>query len=321
LDKIRNTPTIYTVAERAGVSIATVSRVLTNSDKVRPETRDKIRRTMEELDYQPNAAARKLAFQTTGTIALVFPDISGPYYSSVISGVDQEASRHDYNVLIYGTHEKTATAGRFLQMLASKVDGFIIMTRTLEERHLLHLYHQGIPIVLLGRQYSAFECDSVMADNRAGAYNALLHLAGHGHRRIAFISGPDDSHSTQERFQGYEQAMQKAGLAIDQDLLVSGRFLYEGGRIAAEQLLSLPEMPTAIFAANDEMAMGVLDVANSRGVGVPDQLAVIGFDDIQKTAYTRPPLTTVRQPIKRLGEVAAELILYRLNDRNAPIRH
>lgn len=317
----RNNPTIYTVAQKAGVSIATVSRVLSNSNKVRPETRDKILSTMEELGYQPNIAARKLAYQSIDTIALIFPDISGPYYSMVINGVDQEASRHDYNLLIYGTHTKTASTRRFLQILASKVDGFIVMTRTLEERHLHQLHRQGIPFILLGHQHESIECDSVMVDNRAGAYNAVLHLVGHGHRRIAYIGGPEDSSATRERYEGYKAAMEKAGLSIDDNLVTSGRFVYEGGRIAAEKLFSLAERPTAIFAANDEMAAGVLDVAHDMGIKVPGQLAVIGFDDIQTSAYTHPPLTTIRQPMKRLGEVAAELLLYRLNDPDAPIRH
>ncbi len=317
----KDNPTIYTVAKQAGVSIATVSRVLTNSNKVRPATREKVLRTMEEMGYHPNVAARRLALQTSGTIAMLFPDLSGPYYSMVISGVDQEASRHDYTLLIYGTHEKTASAGRFMQLLASKVDGFIIMTRTLEEHHLAHLSRQRIPFVMLGLQHPTLHCDSVMVDNRGGAYNAVLHLAGHGHRRIAFIGGPEDSSAHHERLQGYQDAMQTAGLPVEPGLHVSGRFLYEGGRLAAEKLLSLADKPTAIFSANDEMAMGVLDIANSHGIKVPDQLAVVGFDDIQAAAYTRPPLTTMRQPMKRLGEVAAQLLLYRLSDRNAPLRH
>jgi len=317
----KKTPTIYTVAEQAHVSIATVSRVLANSEKVRSETRETILKTMEELDYHPNLAARKLAFKTTGTIGLIFPDISGPYYSMVISGVDQEADRQDHSVLIYGTRGKSPKRDRFLQSLSSKVDGFIIMTRTVDESILLTLHRQGTLFVLLGRRYDSFDCDSVMIDNRAGAYNAVLHLVGHNHRRIAFVGGPADSHAHQERFEGYQQAMQHAGLGMDPDLLKSGNFLYEGGRVAAEQLLGLKQPPTAIFAANDEMAIGILDVANKLGFKVPEQLAVIGFDDIQTAAYTHPALSTVRQPMKRLGEVAANLLLYRLKEREAPIRH
>jgi len=317
----KNTPTIYTVAEKAGVSIATVSRVLTNSDKVRPGTRELIMRTMEALDYHPNLAARRLGFQTTGTIGLIFPDISGPYYSMVISGVDQEADRQEHSVIIYGTRGKNTARDRFFQMLSSKVDGFIIMTRTVDESKLAGLHRQGIPFVLLGRRCDAFDCDSVMVDNRAGAYNAVLHLLGHGHRRIGFVGGPEDSHAHQERFEGYQQVMQNAGLKIEPELITSGNFLYEGGRMATQQLLSLAHPPTAIFAANDEMALGVIDAAKQLGVKLPEQLAVIGFDDIQTAAYSEPSLTTIRQPMKRLGEVAANLLLYRLKERAAPIRH
>jgi DNA-binding LacI/PurR family transcriptional regulator len=317
----KDTPTIYTVAEKAGVSIATVSRVLSNSDKVRPETRASIQRAMEELGYHPNLAARKLAFKTTGTIALIFPDISGPYYSMVISGVDQEADRQDYSVLIYGMHGKKTSRNGFLQVLSSKVDGFIIMTRTVDENRLLNLHRQGIVFVLLGQRCESFDCDSVMVDNRAGAYNAVVHLLSHGHRRIAFVGGPEDSHAHLERYEGYQEAIQHAGLKIDPELVATGNFLYQGGRSAAQQLLSLPHPPSAIFAGNDEMAIGAIDEARNLGCKIPEQLAIIGFDDIQTAAFTNPGLTTVRQPMKRLGEVAADLLLYRLKERETPLRH
>ncbi len=317
----KKNPTIYNVADRAQVSIATVSRVLSNSQKVRPETREKVLRTIQEMEYHPNQAARKLAYQTTGTIGLIFPDISGPYYSMVISGVDQEADRHEHSLLIYGTRGKPTAHDRFLPMLSSKVDGFIIMTRTVDEGQLLNLHRQGIQFVLLGQRYDSFDCDSVMLDNRAGAYQAVLHLLGHGHRRIAFIGGPEDSHAHQERFDGYQAALRHAGLNLEPELVVKGNFLYEGGRMAAQQLLSLANPPTAVFSGNDEMAIGVIDVAKQMNVPVPEKLAVVGFDDIQMALYTQPSLTTIRQPMKRLGEVATQLLLYRLKEREAPIRH
>jgi LacI family transcriptional regulator len=224
-------------------------------------------------------------------------------------------------VIIYGTRGKSPPRDRLIQMLTSKVDGFIIMSGTINENELINIHRKGIPLVLLGQRSNSFECDSVMVDNRGGAYNAVLHLLEHGHRRIGFMGGPEDSRSHQERFEGYQQAMQAAGLKIEAELLTGGNFLYEGGRIAAQQLLSLPNPPSAVFVANDEMALGLIDIASKLGMKLPQEMAVIGFDDIQAAAYSDPSLTTIRQPMKRLGEIATNLLLYRLKERDAPIRH
>jgi DNA-binding LacI/PurR family transcriptional regulator len=312
--------TVYTVAKHAGVSIATVSRALAGSRKVTPQTRERVMQAVEDLNFEPNPSARRLAYKKTETIALVFPDISGPFYSTVIRGVEQEAGRHNFNVLIYGTHGKEGS-GRYLRTLTSKVDGLIIMARSIDEDTLWSLERQGVPFVLLGHSNGQLQCSTIAVDNEAGAYKAAAHLLGHGHQRIAIITGPEDSPDNRGRLQGYKKALLDAGISIQQSMVVPGNFEYEGGQIAIHQLLESNQRPSAVLAANDEMAIGAIDAARQRSLRLPEDLAVIGFDDIQMSALTHPSLTTVRQPMQRLGETAVTLLFDRLQNSSGQPRH
>lgn len=312
--------TVYTVAKHAGVSIATVSRALAGSRKVTPQTRERVMQAVEDLNFEPNPSARRLAYKKTETIALVFPDISGPFYSTVIRGVEQEAGRHNHNVLIYGTHGKEGS-GRYLRTLTSKVDGLIIMARSVDEDSLWSLERQGVPFVLLGHSNGQLQCSTIAVDNESGAYKAAAHLLGHGHQRIAIITGPENSPDNKGRLQGYKKALLDAGISLQQNMIVPGNFRYEEGQIAIQKLLEGNSPPTAVLVANDEMAMGAKDAAQHRNLRVPEDLAVIGFDDIQMSALTRPSLTTVRQPMQLLGEAAVTLLFDRLQNSNGLTRH
>jgi LacI family transcriptional regulator len=277
-------------------------------------------RAIEELNFEPNPTARRLAYKKTETIALVFPDISGPFYSTVIRGVEQEAGRRDHNVLIYGTHGKESS-GRYLRTLSSKVDGLIIMARSVDEESLWSLEREGVPFVLLGHSKGQLQCSTIAVDNEAGAHKAAVHLLGHGHQKIAIITGPENSPDNSGRLQGYKKALLDAGISLQQNLVVPGNFQYEGGQIAIRKLLEGSSRPTAILAANDEMAIGAMDAARQRSLRVPEDLAVIGFDDIQMSALTHPPLTTVRQPMQLLGEAAVTLLFDRLQSSNGQPHH
>jgi DNA-binding LacI/PurR family transcriptional regulator len=312
--------TVYTVAAHAGVSIATVSRTLAGSRKVSPATRQRVMQAIDDLNFEPNPSARRLAYMKTETIALVFPDISGPFYSTVIRGVEQEAGRHNHNVLIYGTHGKESS-GRYLRTLSSKVDGLIIMARSVDEDSLWSLERQGVPFVLLGHSNGQLQCSTISVDNEAGAYKAAAHLLGHGHPRIGIITGPENSPDNKGRLLGYQKALLDAGISLQQDMVVPGNFEYEGGQIAIHKLLEGNSPPTAVLAANDEMAIGAIDAAQRRSLRVPEDLAVIGFDDIQMSALTHPSLTTVRQPMQLLGEEAVKLLFDRLQNSNGLPRH
>jgi LacI family transcriptional regulator len=306
-------PTVYTVAEKAGVSIATVSRVVNNSPKVHPKTRAKVLQVIEELDYHPNLSAQGLALNITEIIALIFPDISGPFYSEVIRGVEKEASQHDYNLLIYGTHGKESNA-RFLRRLPGRVDGMILMTRSVDDQYIYDLSRKHIPFVLLDRETESVDTDCILSNNVEAAVQATDHLIQHQLRRIAFISGPDGSPDSNARFSGYQQALRKSELPITPSMIEHGDFRQPSGYQAMSRLLDQPDPPDAVFAANDEMAIGAIEAIRNRGLNVPDDLAVIGFDDIQMASYIQPSLTTVRQPMRQFGTLAVQQLLRRIHD-------
>ncbi len=308
--------TIYTVAEEAGVSIATVSRVLNDSPKVKEETRAKVLRAVEKLGYQPNASARGLALKRTEIIALIFPDISGPFYSEVIRGVESEVSQQNYNLLIYGTYGKASSA-RFLRFLPTKVDGLILMTRSVDDEYIFYLYRQRIPFVLLDREIGELEVDCVLTDNVEGAYKAVEHLIQHGYQRVAFIGGPPDSPDSNARFEGYRQALKDYGLPMLAHLVEWGNFLQLGGYQAMNRLLDRSDSPLAVFIANDEMAIGAIEAVRGRGLSVPGDIAIVSFDDIEMASYVHPPLTTVRQPIRQFGVLAVRMLLRRIKDPEA----
>ena len=304
-------PTVYTVAKKAGVSVATVSRVLNNSPKVKEKTRARVLKIADELNYQPNASARGLALKRTDIIALIFPDISGPFYSEVIRGVESETGRHNYNVLIYGTHGKDSSA-RFLRDLSAKVDGLILMARSVEDKYALELRRRRVPFVLLDREIENIEADCILVNNSEGAYTAMQHLLEHEYRRIAFVGGPPDSPDSKARFEGYRQALQEHGIACQTELIEHGDFQQLSGYQAMLRLLEQPTQPTAVFAANDEMAIGAMDATHHQGLRIPEDIAFVGFDDIQVASFARPPLTTVRQPMRELGALAAKSLLRRI---------
>lgn len=308
-----NSPTVYNVAEKAGVSIATVSRVINNSPKVRPKTREKVLKVIEELDYHPNLSAQGLALNITEIIALIFPDISGPFYSEVLRGVEKEVHQHDYNLLIYGTHGKERNP-RFLRRLPSRVDGMILMTRSVDDQYVFDLSRKCIPFVLLDREIDGVDADCILTNNVEAADQATEHLIQHNYRRIAFIGGPVGSPDSNARFNGYQQTLEKHGLPISASLVELGDFCQPSGYQAMNRLLDQKNPPDAVFTANDEMAIGAIEAVRSRGLTTPEDVAVIGFDDIQLATYVQPSLTTVRQPMRQFGTLAVQQLLRRIHD-------
>ena len=306
--------TIYTVADKADVSIATVSRVLNNKPSVKEETRAKVLKVMEELKYQPSVSPRERALNKTEIMALVFPDISGPFYSEVIRGVTSEANQYGYSLLIYGTHHTSGGNAQFLRLLPTKVDGLILMARSVEDKYIFHLHERRIPFVLLDCEVEGIQVDSILVDNFDGAYKAVEHLIQHGYSQIAFISGPADSPDSNIRFDAYRQVLQDHGMPLLPRLVEQGDFLQPGGYHAMSHLLDRLTSPIAVFVANDEMAIGAFEAVRGRGLVIPDDVVIIGFDDIQMAPYTQPPLTTVKQPIHELGVLAVRKLLQRIDD-------
>jgi LacI family transcriptional regulator len=312
-------PTIYTVAERAGVSIATVSRVLNNNPRISAETRAKVLQAMQELGYRPSAAARDLARNATETIALLFPEVSGPFFSEIIGGIETEAHRHHYHLLIYSL-PSAGQEDQLLSFLSSKVDGIIVGSHC-EPAYVQRLHAQHVPFVLLNQQLEGMAVDSIQTSSFEGAYEAVDHLVGHGYTPIAFIAGPTVSTQSRVRLEAYRRALADHGWAQDPQWIVQGDYSEQGGERAMSALLSCPQPPRAVFAANDQMAIGAIDAVRSQRLSVPHDVAIAGFDDLPVAAYIAPALTTVRRSVRESGELAVQLLVRRIEEPDASVEH
>ncbi len=310
--------TIRDVARRAGVGVATVSRVLNGTGYVKAETRERVLAAAAELGYVPSQLARGLVRRLSGTVGLVVPDITNPFFPLITRGVEDAASEAEYTVFLCNSDNDPALEANDVQKLRERrVDG-VIFVGTTERRELVdRLLADGIPVVVMDRQLDHTEVDTVLVDNLAGARAACRHLIELGHRRIAHAAGHQSTRTGQDRCQGYRVALEEAGLAYDPACVVWGDFTYESGYRAGQVLLGRSPRPTAVFAGNDLIALGVIRAAEEAGLAVPDDLSVVGFDDIQMAALVRPGLTTVRQPAREMGRMAMVMLLERIRGEAA----
>jgi LacI family transcriptional regulator len=301
------TVTIRDVAVRAGVSVATVSRALNRSGPVREDTRQRIEAAASELNYRPNSAARSLITRRTRMLGVLLPDLHGEFFSELIRGIDQAAQARGYHLLLSSSHDNATDLERALQGMHARVDGLVVMAPMVEATVIQALLPRNVPVVLLNSADGGRAHASMRIDSHGGARAAVAHLVGHGHRRIGAIAGPAQNFDADERLRGYLAALEEPGIEADAALQVRGDFSGSAGYEAAERLLRLADPPTAIFAANDAMAIGALSALRAADVAVPDGMALIGFDDVPSTQYTIPPLTSVRGEIGDLagGAVAA----------------
>lgn len=311
----KNSSTIYEVAHRAGVSIATVSRVQRGSPVVTGPTRERVLRAIDEVGYRPSRLARALAEGRHGASAIVFPDLSGPYYSEVILGYEEEAVAADQSVLIMSTHGRTASPQLVLD-LADRVDGMLLFSRTVSDEVVARLRTDGTPVVLLARP--VVDVDTVRAENFESAIRLVDHVLGHGHRRTVFIGDPDSSPDAAERWAGFLTAHERAGLPRP-EAPVRSSFRETEGYAATVAVLGRVERPTALVCANDEIALGAYAAAQEVGLTIPGDLVVTGWDDIPMARYLSPPLTTVHQPMRSLGVHAARALFEQIRgDRLEP---
>lgn len=306
-------PSIHEVAKRAGVSTATVSRALSRPDVVSPGTRRKVLRAVETLGYAPNLAARHLRTLRSGKLLVMVPDISNPFFSRILQGIEDAAQRDGYAVLVGDTQQDTKRAERYALMLGRKeADGLILFGHRLPKpaAELARSATPGqAPIVVGGCEPNPrLGVPSIHIDNAAAAAEAMDYLYRLGHRRIGIVTGPLISPVSRNRLAG-ATSRAKAEKAERDFIIMHGDFSIESGITAAERLLSRRERPTAFFCFNDEMAMGVLETARRRGIEVPRDLSVVGFDDIRFARHTDPPLTTIAQPMREIGEGAVRLLL------------
>jgi LacI family transcriptional regulator len=310
--------TIKDVAREAGVSVATVSRVWNEAAFVSAETRQRVAEVATRLGYSPHGAARSLITRTTHALGVLLPDLYGEFFSEIIRGIDHTAQAAGYHILVSSSHESKDEIDAALRSMRGRVDGMIIMSPDLEARRTLHALQGSFPVVLLNGGAEAKEFDTITIENHEGAREMVRHLVARGHTRIAMIGGPERNYDAAERLRGYHTALTESGIEHEVSLVVPGDFSELSGHSAVSQLLELEPRPTAIFAANDSMAIGALSALREAGLRVPDDVAVAGFDDIPLARYMNPPLSTVHVDISQLGERAAALLLASLRKGNRP---
>jgi LacI family transcriptional regulator len=307
--------TIKDVAREANVSVATVSRVLNGSGPVKEATRRLIREVAGKMRYVPHSGARSLITSKTQTLGVLLPDLYGEFFSEVIRGMDDTAQKNGFHLLISRAYADRHGIETAIKAMRGRVDGVVVMSPDLDSDSLLNL-PSTIPVVLLCSVSRGNEIDSLTIQNCRGAREMVTHLVSLGHRRIAIIKGSPRNYDAAERLRGYRIALREGGITPDSALERDGDFTEAGGYNATLDLLAMSPRPTAIFAANDSMAIGALSALRDAWVQVPEEMAVAGFDDIPLARFMDPPLSSVRVPICELGARAVGLLLNGITHKN-----
>ena len=307
---------IKDVAHRAQVSVATVSHVVNATRFVSEATRLRVQRAIEELRYVPSALARSLKSNRTHTVGMMIPNNSNPYFAEIIRGIEDTCYEAGFSVILCNSDDDPLKQSTYVRLLSEKqVDGLIVLSSGADVELLDTLRAATMPQVVVDREIDDLAADLVEVNHEAGGFLAAQHLLRLGHRRIACIAGPLALSSARQRVQGYRRALHEADLAVDDRLLRYGDFTGAGGHAAMSSLLDVttPEhRPSAVFASNDLMAIGAICAAAAKGLRIPHDLSVVGFDDIALAAYSNPPLSSIVQPKHQTGELAAQLLLERI---------
>jgi len=308
-------PTIGDVARRAGVSRATVSRVLNEYPHVRPQVRTDVQRAIRALRYRPDQVARSLARRETKTLGLVVADITNPFYAETARAIVETARGYGYNVILCNTDNLHRLQEEYVEVLRQRrVDGIIFGSVFLDDPVVEALVEAGYPCVMYNRRLRSGRGNYIVLDNASASHDLTRHLLDLGHRHIGFITGLRDLSTASERLRGYRAALRAAGLPADPRLMRPGAFKAEMAQRAAQELLKLPRRPTAIMAGNDLMALGVMQAAGDLGLRVPEDLAVVGFDDIEIAAHRQIQLTTMAQQKAEMGRMAVVWMLEIIRD-------
>ncbi|QRM29260.1 LacI family DNA-binding transcriptional regulator [Microvirga sp. VF16] len=315
---------IQDVAKLADVSTATVSRALATPERVSPEARARVLEAIAKTGYVPNPAARTLRSQKTYMVLVVLPDLANTFFSKILRGIEETLFEAGYGMIISdldGSPEKEAHFAAFTA--AGRVDGAILLNG-----HLFGQSREGegkparitIPLVAACEAIPGVDIPQIEIDNRAAASRMTQHLASHGHRSIAYVSGPAGNILERERFQGFKDGLEAAGLPFDPALVIRGDYTIESGVMAGRNLVARSSRPTAVFCTSDEMAIGLMRTLFSAGLRVPEDISVAGFDDIEFAAVAEPSLTTIHQPRRELGQAAASALIDLLQGRPSPKR-
>ncbi len=313
--------TIHHVAEAAGVSVSTVSRVLNEKDDVAPSTYERVQNVINELGYASNLAARSMRSRRNNVIGLILPDVEQPFLVEVMKGVNRAIREHNYDLLIYTSgdfhKQNTVSRERYCVSLLNNgiTDGAVIVAPAATS------FNTSNPVVMIDPNTATPQYPSVTSTNRKGASAMMAHLIELGHQRIGFISGREELASAGGRLQGYKDGLAEAGIPYNEELVTFGDYTVENGRILAHQLLQLPTRPTAIFAANDESAFGAMIAAKELNLSIPNDLSVVGFDNITQAQISDPPLTTVDQSVSEMGQIATNMVIQLVNGKELNDEH
>jgi LacI family transcriptional regulator len=312
--------TIFDVAREANVSYSTVSRVINNKG-VSAEKRERVLRAMAELGYVANLQARSLAGGKSNIIGLLVHSLTVEYFGEIARGVDEELAAEEYDLMLYTTHRRKGRESAYVTRLTRNlVDGLLLVLPRNAEAYLETLRHRRFPHVLVDHQGLSFDVPSVGATNWQGGYDGTRYLTELGHRRIGFITGDMALGCARDRLSGYQQALTDAGIPVDPELIREGDFMQPKGFECANELLDLSSPPTAIFASNDVSAFGAMEAVRHHGLRIPDDVSILGFDDIPQAAQMYPSLTTIRQPLAEMGRAATQLLFTYINEPDAPIK-
>lgn len=304
------------VAKEAGVAQVTVSRVLNGSENVRPKTRQKVEKAIKVLGYTRNRSARRLATKKgkSQMMGLLVPDIQNPFYVEVVRGVEEHALDNDYAVLMCNFAQDERRAKLYLNIMRSEgIDGLIAAPVNEWVKEITDLVNSGLPIVFIDRDLDGIETDSIVVNNEKGAFEAIELLIKLGHTRIGFIGGKPQIPTTLARLQGYESAIKEAGIDKDESLIKFGDSKHASGKKLADELLNLKNPPSALFTGNNLITLGALEAINTRGLNIPEDVAIVGFDDMFWSISLNPPLTAVSQPAHEIGRRAVEMLLQRID--------
>ena len=302
--------TMKDVALKAKVSTATVSRALMNPDKVSQATRNRVEKAAREVGYLPQPMGRNVKRNESRTILVIVPDICDPFFSEIIRGIEVTAANHGYLVLIGDCAHQNQQEKTFIDLIITKqIDGMLLLGSRLPFDASIEEQRNLPPMVMANEFAPELELPTVHIDNLTAAFDAVTYLYEQGHKRIGCIAGPEEMPLCHYRLQGYVQALRRCGIMVDPQYIARGDFTFEAGSKAMQQLLDLPQPPTAVFCHSDVMALGALSQAKRQGLKVPEDLSIIGFDNIDLTQFCDPPLTTIAQPRYEIGREAMLLLL------------